>query len=171
MFFLFHSWFHACQFLKRHNLCVSQNHFMFRTDVNILFLVEINLYGNSAQNFLLLDRLLVCSKILTKRLPRGTFTLHYFNSRTDFENSENTLNSKTFCEYACKKRTTHSYWTLQRKYFKQKKGQKDHLFSEHQVIGYSRSILSRFVLEKQGGAIKDDRAANSTKGAGGPPGM
>lgn len=57
---------------------------------------------------------------------------------------------------------------LLRKYFKQKRNIR---FCECQVIGYSRSILPRFVLEKQGGAIKDDHPANSTKGTGSPPGM
>lgn len=28
-----------------------------------------------------------------------------------------------------------------------------------------------FFMEKQAGATKDNRSANSTKGAGGPPGM
>lgn len=81
-------------------MCVSQNQFMFPIDVNTLSLVETNLYGNPARNFLLFDGLVVCSKILTKRSPRGTFTLHYFNSRTDFENSYNTLQSKDLQEQA-----------------------------------------------------------------------
>lgn len=71
IFLLFYSWFHACHFLKRHTMCVSQNHLMFPTDVNILFPRDTNLYGNPEQNFLLLDRLVVCSKILTKRLPQA----------------------------------------------------------------------------------------------------
>lgn len=169
MFFLFHSWFHACQFLKRHTMCASQNHFMFPTDVNIHFLVETNLYGNPAQNFLLHDRLVVCSKILTKRLPRGTFTLHYFNSGTDFENSWNTLLSKCFCEGELRlcmqktnqklKKKTHSVIG----HYREKKWMSDDwVFLIHCV---------RFVLEKQGGVTKDDCPANSTKRPGGPPGM